>query len=91
VPIDFDGNWPEMNLRPTVAFLHGVSIVPRSLGLGLPLLRGVQQPTVRLRSSFFARLRPLQPPFFLSGVGIFNWYYPSSHPHILLELYSQGD
>jgi hypothetical protein len=36
VPIDFDGNWPEMNLRPTAASLHGMSISPRSLGLGLP-------------------------------------------------------
>jgi hypothetical protein len=24
VPIDFDGNWPEMNLRPTAAFLPSV-------------------------------------------------------------------
>jgi hypothetical protein len=36
VPIDFDGNWPEMDLRPTSAPLHSVGAAPRSLGLGLP-------------------------------------------------------
>ena len=36
MPIDFDDNWPEMNQRPTAAFLHGVSVAPHSLSLGLP-------------------------------------------------------
>ena len=36
MPIDFDGNWLEMNVRPTAAFLYGISVAPRSSGLGLP-------------------------------------------------------
>jgi hypothetical protein len=36
VPIDFDGNLPEMNVRPTAASMHGISVSPRSLGFGLP-------------------------------------------------------
>ena len=36
MPIDFDGNWPGMDLRPTAVLLHGVSVAPRSLVFGLP-------------------------------------------------------
>jgi hypothetical protein len=49
VPIDFDGNWPEMNLRPSAAFLRGVSVSPLSLGLGLP--RVVAFPLLLLNST----------------------------------------
>ena len=36
MPIDFDGNWPEMNLRPLAAPLHGIRVAPLNLGVGLP-------------------------------------------------------
>jgi hypothetical protein len=35
LPIDFDGNWPKMELRPTEAFLYGISVAPHSLGPAL--------------------------------------------------------
>ena len=83
VPIDFDGNWPETNLRPSAAFLHGASVSPLRSGLGLP--RVVAFPLLLLNNTnsgleathlFLSTGKP-PPTAVYSGVRIFTGNYLS--------------
>jgi hypothetical protein len=74
VPIDFDGNWPEMNLRPTAALLRDISVAPRSFGIAPP--RVIAFPLLLFDSSNSDNM-------FYSDVVIFNWCYLSSPPQVL--------